>query len=110
MRLVVVTARERYVRPINCGGALDRFQHALETLHATKELGRQANLSLEQVDKAPRAKSYSLRYIPHCMAVSRAMKRLKSKLHRGVPVEPATSSFQQSTLKDTQFGFGLGSG
>ncbi len=61
MRLVVVAAGERDVRPVDVRRRRERAQDLLEAPHAAIELRREADLGREDLDESPRAEADAVR-------------------------------------------------
>src|SRR5260370_42305873 len=55
MRLVVIAAVERDLRPVHFPHAVDRLQHILKSPHPAEGLGSQTYLFAKFLDESPRA-------------------------------------------------------
>ena len=78
MRLIIVAAFERNLRPLDILFPVNAPQHMLEAAHATKDFRRQPDLAAKQLYESPRAQSNPVSHSGYSRSVRRLAELLES--------------------------------
>jgi hypothetical protein len=100
MRLVVVPAFERHLRPVNCVQSMSRLDDLLKATHPREQLRRKSNLIAEQLDEPALAATDLVNDSRNRRGLQRVTKLLQCETDNRMAFQRSLQLLQQAALEN----------